>query len=278
MNSYNLSIVVCLYNSENHIENLFNNLNKLNKSKIQIILVDDGSTDLTFSKISNLELSDNMKIIYQKNMGLAGARNTGVNSCTSQWIALLDHDDKLTNEKIDFCNNFDEKINELNHYMYFANAFIVNKFKEKNLKFYKDYFLLNHINLNKKDAYNNLLLKGCFIVSSTFFFNIDVFKKINGFDEKLYFTCDYDFFLRATKLFDISYIDQPHCEWIEHENQSTKNLKYIHYKELVLLYSRELKKFNNFNSKLLLIYVKLIRYRIKLFFLFFVNYGNRFKI
>ena len=278
MNKYTLSIIVCLYNSENYIQNLYNNFAKLDQDKIQIVLINDGSIDNTKIRLKKFDKNKNIEIIHQTNKGLASARNNAFRYCKSDWIALMDHDDNLTIEKIDFCNSFERFLKTNKNYMYFGNAFLSSKYKQKSLKFKKNHFLENKINLSKNSAFFNLLIHGCFIVSSTFIFNKKIYDEINGFDDSLFFTCDYDFFIRASKKFDFGYIDEPHCEWIEHENQATNRLRHQHYKELVFLYLREIKKINNFNSDLILIYVKFFKYLIKLTYLFFKNYANRFKI
>jgi glycosyltransferase involved in cell wall biosynthesis len=58
---------------------------------MEVIVVDDGSTDDTRDRLKPYE--GRIRYIYQKNMGLSAARNTGIRDARGEWIALLDADD-----------------------------------------------------------------------------------------------------------------------------------------------------------------------------------------
>ena len=268
---YELSIIICLYNSEKFINSIFNNLKKINKNKIQIVFVNDGSLDNTNKELLIFENYQNCKIINQTNKGLGGARNMAIKNSDSDWIAILDHDDLFTNEKLEYCNNFNSKNFDKSYQVLFSNAYLI-KNKIKTRKFNKDYFKINKISLLKDFVYFNLLKKGCFIVSSSSIIKKNLFENLKGFNESLKVTCDYDFFLRASKICNFQYIDEFHCEWFEHDTQTTNISSYEHYNELIFLYKRELKKINIFNPNYFLIYIKLLKYRLKKVILTFANY------
>ena len=270
---YDLTIIICLYNSERFINTLFKNLKKLDQNKIQVVFVNDGSSDNTKKELLRFENFKNFKIINQNNKGLGGARNTAIKNSNSDWIAILDHDDQFTSEKIEFCNNFKSNNYELNNKILFANTYLINN-NLKTKKFSNDYFIKNKIKLLKDSIYFNLLKKGCFIVSSSSIINKNIFNNLNGFNESLKVTCDYDFFLRAAKICNFQYINEFHCEWFEHDNQTTNISKFMHYNELVFLYKRELKNINIFNSSYFFIYIKLLKYKLKKIILTFAKYGT----
>jgi len=103
MNSYKnkvlkpaVSIVVPLYNDEKNIEKcLVALLNQNYEGKIEIIVVNDGSTDSSLTIVENLKSkysADNLKIVNQKNQGPAHARNKGVKCATSNIILFTDSD------------------------------------------------------------------------------------------------------------------------------------------------------------------------------------------
>ena len=72
-------------------------------AKTEIIVVDDGSTDpkteLYLREVVNL--SGKVRIVRQANQGLSGARNSGIDAATGQFIQLLDADDILIPGKLD---------------------------------------------------------------------------------------------------------------------------------------------------------------------------------
>lgn len=96
---YDFSIVVAVYNSEEYIaETIESVLNQdFDFTRIQLILVDDGSTDssLTLCEKYALTHPDNIILIHKTNGGASSARNVGVFFATGKYINFLDSDDKL---------------------------------------------------------------------------------------------------------------------------------------------------------------------------------------
>jgi hypothetical protein len=65
---------------------------------IEIIVVDDGSTDEITRRLLELVCGRTVRLIQQTNQGLAAARNAGIRACTAEYVCCLDPDDKLTAE------------------------------------------------------------------------------------------------------------------------------------------------------------------------------------
>lgn len=91
------TIICPIYNKANCIEQTVNSIINQTFSNIEIIFVDDKSTDNTVLKIKKLiKEKSNIKIIqHKKNMGVHQARTTGVNEATGKYILFLDGDDVL---------------------------------------------------------------------------------------------------------------------------------------------------------------------------------------
>ncbi len=89
-----ISIVVPVYNVENYILKCLNSLIKQNYKQIEIILVDDGSTDES-GKICDefKEKDDRIRVFHKKNGGLSSARNYGIKKAKGDIIAFVDSDD-----------------------------------------------------------------------------------------------------------------------------------------------------------------------------------------
>lgn len=90
-----ISIIVPVYNVEKYIDECVQSLVNQTYTNLEIILVDDGSTDKSGQKCDNWAKKDSrIKVIHQKNSG--GARGgviSGVNASTGEYIAFLDSDD-----------------------------------------------------------------------------------------------------------------------------------------------------------------------------------------
>lgn len=86
------SIIIPLFNKQNHIENTIKSVLNQTYTNYEIIVINDGSTDESVSKV--LEFKDSRIQLYnQKNQGVAIARNLGIEKAKYDYIAFLDADD-----------------------------------------------------------------------------------------------------------------------------------------------------------------------------------------
>lgn len=97
-----VSIVVPVYNVENYLKRCIESIINQTYQKIEIILVNDGSTDSSPEICNEFARMDNrIRVIHQKNVGLSGARNTGINEATGNYIYFIDSDDYVKNNTIE---------------------------------------------------------------------------------------------------------------------------------------------------------------------------------
>ncbi|NSW90264.1 MAG: glycosyltransferase [Firmicutes bacterium] len=89
-----VSIIVPIYNVEDHIRKCVNSILKQTYTNIEIILVDDGSNDKS-SKICDeyAQLDDRIKVIHKENGGVSSARNAGLSIANGKYIGFVDADD-----------------------------------------------------------------------------------------------------------------------------------------------------------------------------------------
>ncbi len=91
-----ISIIICAYNIEDYIASCLESVVKQSYKNLEIIVINDGSTDNTRKIIERYAKQDSrIKAIHQKNAGLSAARNTGINLATSEYICLVDGDDVI---------------------------------------------------------------------------------------------------------------------------------------------------------------------------------------
>jgi len=195
-NSFSISVVIPTFNRliylERAIKSVLNQTIKVN----EIIIVDDGSNDGTSEFIHSKY--PELKYIFQSNSGVSAARNVGITTAKSNWIAFLDSDDEWVNNKlkeqvtqlelepeINFCHS-----NEL----WIRNG---NKIKQK----------------NSHQKFGGLIfdkcLDKCRISPSTVICKKTLLIKLEGFDEDFFICEDYDLWLRVTSQNPVLYIDKP---------------------------------------------------------------------
>lgn len=95
---YKVSVIIPAYNAEKSIERAIQSIYNQNFDGIEIIIVNDGSTDLTLKKIEEIQsLNNNVIIINQENFGVSVARNAGLAVARGEYITFLDADDAYPN-------------------------------------------------------------------------------------------------------------------------------------------------------------------------------------
>ena len=94
-----MTAIIAVYNGAALIRRAIDSVLAQTRAVDETIVVDDGSTDSTRDVVSSY--GDRVRYIYQPNGGVAAARNTGVRSATTEWVAFLDHDDEWLPHKIE---------------------------------------------------------------------------------------------------------------------------------------------------------------------------------
>jgi glycosyltransferase involved in cell wall biosynthesis len=87
-----VSVIIPTYNRTKTIERAVNSVLNQTWKKIEIIVVDDGSTDQTNETLK--AYGDKIRVIHQPNAGASAARNTGIKAATGEIISFLDSDDE----------------------------------------------------------------------------------------------------------------------------------------------------------------------------------------
>ena len=97
-----VSAVVAAYNIDKYIEKCLESIINQTLANIEIIVVNDGSTDETLNIINKLSLKDKRLIVIDKaNQGLIEARKSGLEAATGEYVLFIDGDDWLELEALD---------------------------------------------------------------------------------------------------------------------------------------------------------------------------------
>lgn len=188
------SVVIPTFNRAQTIRRAIDSVLNQSFKDFELIVVDDGSTDLT-SEI--LESYENLKVIKQKNKGVSAARNTGIRAAKGQWIALLDSDDEWLNDKLakqfDYINQNSERIVHGNEIWIRDNLEV--KQHKKHRKGGGDQF--------------ERCLELCLIAPSCVVFQKSLFIEKGPFREDFEVCEDYDLWLKISFSEKIGFIDDP---------------------------------------------------------------------
>lgn len=101
-----ISVVIPVYNVENYLERCVKSVIKQTYRNLEIILVNDGSTDGSLEVCKKLKKRYSQLIIIDKpNGGLSSARNAGIKVSNGEYIAFLDSDDWVTSDCYEYMLN-----------------------------------------------------------------------------------------------------------------------------------------------------------------------------
>ncbi|MBS5089091.1 MAG: glycosyltransferase family 2 protein [Streptococcus lutetiensis] len=97
-----VSVIVPVYNVEKYIHRCITSIINQSYSELEIILVDDGSSDSSGLICDEYALKDKrIKVIHKKNGGLGYARNSGLDCATGKYVTFIDSDDYVEQDMIE---------------------------------------------------------------------------------------------------------------------------------------------------------------------------------
>ncbi|MEY8410228.1 glycosyltransferase family 2 protein [Lachnospiraceae bacterium 62-26] len=198
-NNVFVSVILPTYNREKQLPGAVESVLKQTHGALELIIVDDASTDGTADYINTLEDKRVRYIRLEQNMGAAAARNIGINSAGYDLIAFEDSDDFWRPEKL-------EKqiavMDEQTGMVYCAYA-IEDEFRRRICIPSR---LCDRTALSG-DIYNRLR-EGNIVGTPTVLVRKDCLIKIGGFSEKMRSIEDWELALRVAKITQIKYIDE----------------------------------------------------------------------
>lgn len=198
-----ISVIIPVYNGKQYLTEAVESIFQQNYDPLEIIIVDDGSTDGT-ADLKN-SFGKKVKYIYQENSGPAAARNKGISLANGEYIAFLDSDDLWPSGKLE------TQINQMIH-----NPDIE--------------IILGHtktFDSELTDA-NKIKVEQDSVISiqlGSALFRKSVFEKVGPFDEELHYSEDHDWFFRAReKGIPILVSEEITLYYRRHKNNMTDDL------------------------------------------------------
>ena len=211
MNSdFNISVIIPTFNRRHTLKRAISSVLNQTLKPVEIIVVDDGSTDGTDEWLQLYYPS--IKLISQSNSGVSSARNIGIQHAQTDWISLLDSDDEWLKDKLE------KQVNIL--------------LKNSNILFCHtdEIWVRNGVRVNqglKHQKYGGMIFENCLdicrISPSSSLFHRSLLDDVGFFDEELKVCEDYDLWLRITVKYPVLYLDEPLIiKYGGHKNQLSK--------------------------------------------------------
>lgn len=219
---YKYSIIIPIYNAEKYLDKCISSLMNQTYKNIEIILIDDGSKDSSYTKCINYAQRDKrIKIKHIDNSGVSHARNIGIELCSGDYILFVDSDDYINNTTIEKCNQLIEE--------YDIDILRFNYYKKTGVFLRKNKYHIDCNCLILKEQYKEKIYP--------FLFNTDdisnscntIFKRKNigdlRFDENLQFSEDRKFLIdNINKSNNIYFYEKNLYYYVDNINSAINNI------------------------------------------------------
>ena len=191
-----VSVIIPTYNAAPFIARTLNSILEQDFSDLEVVVVDDGSTDDTTVIVDGFE--SRVRLIRQQNAGVAAARNRAIAEARGDLIAFLDHDDVWYPGKLRRQVALLDSRPEVG--VVYGNAQFID-LEDKRMWTY-----LSAPRLHRGRVLLPLFLD-CFIPLLTAVVRTKLIARIGAFSPRWHIAEDYDLFLRAAEVTEVDYVD-----------------------------------------------------------------------
>ena len=205
-----ISVVVTCYNEVEYIEEALKSIlyQSCYDNISEIIVVDDGSEDNSEEVIRGWEdRFDKLCYVYQENQGLPGARNTGIERCSGEFIALLDGDDLWLEERLERQLNSVEDHPDVG--LVYSDFYVFEEGVDDGVDDSRERRYCNRYEYGDDDVLQQFFVHGGPIIPSTTLINRDCFDTVGSFDPTLLRGQDTDMWLRIAGEYPIHHVNEP---------------------------------------------------------------------
>lgn len=192
-----ISVVIPVYNGENTIKETINSVINQTHKDLEIIVINDGSTDSTLDIIQRIE-DPRLRVFSYANKGLPASRNRGITQAKGEFISFLDADDLWTENKLR---------SELTTLLVNSQADVAHSWTDYIDEQGKFLFKGHSINLTG-NAYPYLLLGNMLDSGSNLFVRREKLLKVGNYDESLPSAHDWDLYLRLATQYEFVTVPQ----------------------------------------------------------------------
>lgn len=195
-----VSVVIPTHNRAHLLARALQSILRQTYRNIEILVVDDGSTDQTTHTVGSFNDSRIVYIRSAQNKGAAAARNIGINAAEGEFVAFQDSDDEWLHDKL---------AKQMTLFAQLPPAVgVVYAGYHKVTGLNKEYVSARQA-VRKRRRIHRQLLEGNFIALPTVIVRRRCLASVDGFDESLPRLQDWDLFIRLAKEYDFACIDEP---------------------------------------------------------------------
>jgi glycosyltransferase involved in cell wall biosynthesis len=208
MQSPLVSVICLCYNHARFLEETVNSVLKQTYSNIELIIVDDASTDKSVEVIHRIAEKNNSIVFIKndKNKGMCPSFNNALSVAKGEYIIDLAADDILLPKRVEKQIEAFFKLKE-NYGVVFSDACLIGEEGDKISTFYKRNELDGLMEeVPSGDVFKDLI-RSYKICSPTLMIKKKVLDELGGYDENLSYE-DYDFFVRSSREYKYFYIDE----------------------------------------------------------------------
>jgi glycosyltransferase involved in cell wall biosynthesis len=213
-----VSVAICLYNGRRFIARALDSVFAQDYQHVEVILVDDGSTDGGADFVESRFRDARLRIIRQENRGLGFARVAALEPASGSLIAFLDQDDEWLSDKLS------QQVELLRARpdagLVFTDCEYIDQYGSS-IGFASDRFQHATIDWQGPKGMRALLTRGCFIDISSVLARRDVIDASGGFAPRWRYVEDYDLWLRIARSHPIEYLAAPLTRRRWHADQVT---------------------------------------------------------
>lgn len=229
MDNYKVTIAITVYNCENYIARCLNSVINQTYSNIEIIVINDGSTDNSLKIVKEIANKKPIKIYTKNNEGVSSARNCAIEKATGEYIYIIDCDDWLEpttiEEIVDIQKKYKSDIVKVGYYS--------NIIETKNYSIGKDSkynsLLINLKEVRKKIA-EDIIVGNITSYVWTMMIKKNILSECLEFDKRLEFQEDKQFLLRLiTKANNIYFYNKPLYHYFINQNSFMHKHSYEYY-------------------------------------------------
>lgn len=107
-----ISVIVPVYNVDKYLKKCIESIISQTYKNIEIIFIDDGSTDNSGKILDEYKINDKrIIVVHKENGGVSSARNVGIDNASGKYICFADSDDFLSNDYVEYLHNLIVKYN-----------------------------------------------------------------------------------------------------------------------------------------------------------------------